>query len=208
MYRCVKKKGRDSCIRCVFDDDAGIISYGRAMELLQTDDAFMELLIKVMRGVSFQGYFWELPAIISYCVYEKPFEFVIINSQAHVKNGSLPDPRPFQEHMIEDGICVFNNKGKDATLIVPCIKLDKKEKIGGLDFRTKYRCYAHIANFVRYASDNEISEFFKSMAAIVMEKISEGYALWVSTSGLGVNWLHIRIDNVPKYYTHTAYKLL
>lgn len=30
--------------------------------------------------------------------------------------------------------------------------------------------------------------------------------LWVSTSGLGVSWLHVRLDSRPKYYTYAPYK--
>ena len=30
--------------------------------------------------------------------------------------------------------------------------------------------------------------------------------LWVSTSGLGVYWLHVRLDSYPKYYQHAPYK--
>ncbi|MGB1216866.1 MAG: DUF6940 family protein [Saprospiraceae bacterium] len=30
--------------------------------------------------------------------------------------------------------------------------------------------------------------------------------MWLSTAGLGVYWLHIRMDNRPKYYKHKAYK--
>jgi hypothetical protein len=29
---------------------------------------------------------------------------------------------------------------------------------------------------------------------------------WVSTSGLGVSWLHLRIDSAPKYYNYVPYK--
>ena len=29
---------------------------------------------------------------------------------------------------------------------------------------------------------------------------------WVSTSGLGVSWLHVRLDRLPKYYTHAPYR--
>ena len=29
---------------------------------------------------------------------------------------------------------------------------------------------------------------------------------WLSTSGLGVYWLHVRLDSYPKYYTYRPYK--
>lgn len=30
--------------------------------------------------------------------------------------------------------------------------------------------------------------------------------IWLSTSGLGVYWLHVRLDTRPKYYNHDEYK--
>jgi len=30
--------------------------------------------------------------------------------------------------------------------------------------------------------------------------------LWISTAGMGVNWLHVRLDSRPKYYRHAPYK--
>ena len=34
----------------------------------------------------------------------------------------------------------------------------------------------------------------------------DGKRVWLSTSGLGVPWLHVRLDSEPKYYTWTEYK--
>jgi hypothetical protein len=30
--------------------------------------------------------------------------------------------------------------------------------------------------------------------------------LWLSTSGLGVAWLHVRLDSRPKYYSYAPYR--
>ena len=32
--------------------------------------------------------------------------------------------------------------------------------------------------------------------------------IWLSTSGLGVFWLHISLDSWPKYFTHEPYRNL
>jgi hypothetical protein len=29
--------------------------------------------------------------------------------------------------------------------------------------------------------------------------------IWLSTAGMGVAWLHIRLDERPKYYSHKPY---
>jgi hypothetical protein len=30
--------------------------------------------------------------------------------------------------------------------------------------------------------------------------------VWLSTAGAGVSWLHVRLDDRPKYYAFTPYK--
>lgn len=36
--------------------------------------------------------------------------------------------------------------------------------------------------------------------------VAAGTPVWISTSGLGVPWLHVRIDDRPKYYQHAPYR--
>ena len=31
---------------------------------------------------------------------------------------------------------------------------------------------------------------------------------WLSTAGMGVYWLHVRVDSRPKYYRYQGYKTL
>jgi hypothetical protein len=31
--------------------------------------------------------------------------------------------------------------------------------------------------------------------------------LWLSTAGMGVSWLHLRLDSRPKYYRHRSYAI-
>ena len=32
--------------------------------------------------------------------------------------------------------------------------------------------------------------------------------VWLSTAGAGVSWLHMRLDDRPKYYAHSPYRRL
>jgi len=32
--------------------------------------------------------------------------------------------------------------------------------------------------------------------------------VWLSTAGGGVSWLHVRLDDRPKYYHHAAYRVI
>ncbi len=31
--------------------------------------------------------------------------------------------------------------------------------------------------------------------------------VWLSTAGAGVSWLHVRLDDKPKYYGHAPYRI-
>jgi len=54
---------------------------------------------------------------------------------------------------------------------------------------------------MKTASKKHQQEFWKSIA-ITLEKLlkNNNKNFWVSTHGFGVNYLHVRICNYPKYY--------
>ncbi len=56
---------------------------------------------------------------------------------------------------------------------------------------------------MRTASEVQVDAFLVKAFEAVQSK-SHG-KVWVSTSGDGVSWLHLRIDTRPKYYQHAAY---
>ena len=91
------------------------------------------------------------------------------------------------------------NLGGDALLVAPCpmgpeIDLDR---------------YSSLASFMRQAPQDQIKAFWLESAKAILEYIETkkpSQKLWVSTSGLGVYWLHLRLDSYPKYYTFYPYK--
>ncbi|KAL7575598.1 hypothetical protein ACA910_020166 [Epithemia clementina (nom. ined.)] len=40
------------------------------------------------------------------------------------------------------------------------------------------------------------------------DKLEANQPVWLSTSGMGIAWLHMRLDQVPKYYTYTPFVTL
>ncbi len=91
----------------------------------------------------------------------------------------------------------FNNLGKDAFLIVPC-QLDEGSP----------NPYTHLANFIRLGKEQQIRTFLKEVS-VQMERLlieRSGRKVWMSTCGLGVFWLHMRLDSSPKYYSYSPYK--
>ena len=85
----------------------------------------------------------------------------------------------------------FSNFSGDAMLVVPA----------PLDANTDY---SHLAAFVRGAPVSQQRAFWQAVGEAVRGSLSER-VLWLSTSGLGVYWLHVRLDSRPKYYTYQPY---
>jgi len=54
----------------------------------------------------------------------------------------------------------------------------------------------------RWRGDGPFRAFF---AEVLADAPFEAY-FWLSTSGLGIAWLHVRLDERPKYYTHAPYR--
>jgi len=40
-----------------------------------------------------------------------------------------------------------------------------------------------------------------------MQKRINAKRVWLSTAGMGVSWLHVRLDDRPKYYGHRPYRI-
>ena len=106
-----------------------------------------------------------------------------------------PDAAPFESQFsLQSGsdVITFPNLGGDALLIVPTQR-------GSTDM------YPHLATFLRKAPSDQIRSLWKVAADAVQANLSRT-PRWLSTAGLGVSWLHLRLDTRPKYYNYLAYK--
>ena len=115
------------------------------------------------------------------------------------KEGKLNDKRP-RITSTKPTVISFLNLGKDALLVVP--RAMHKEKVVAVD------TYAHLAAFVRHAPAQQVDEFWKVLGESIAKRLDvvSPKKMWVSTSGLGVSWLHARLDSIPKYYGYMPYK--
>jgi hypothetical protein len=164
-----------------------------ALDMLRSNELFRSELIAVLAESPFAAYFWETPPVTK-SSFDQPFEFVL--SDAHALAKAAPDTGAFQEHFERDddhdGVVVFENLGRDATLVVPC-PLVRDE------------AYVHLAAFLRGAPAAQSHALFRCVADEVLRRVSD-QPLWVSTAGMGIYWLHVRLDSRPKYYRHVPYK--
>ncbi len=61
--------------------------------------------------------------------------------------------------------------------------------------------YTDLATFLRHGPGEQKHELFRALAHAIRHRLGQR-PVWVSTSGLGVAWLHIRLDSRPKYYQY------
>ena len=174
------------------------VTFKEALDLLQDEkEDFRKHFITTLKENPFKAYFLETPAVNAFTYDSIDFEFVLVEAKALANIHS--DLYTFEKHF-RKSICdvtSFFNLGNDAVLIAPCpadLTLD---------------CYAHLAAFVRGSHDFQINEFFKRSAEEMKKRliIQNDKPIWFSTSGLGVSWLHLRLDSIPKYYTYKPYKM-
>jgi len=107
-----------------------------------------------------------------------------------------PDPAPFSEHFQQSpgkDILVFPNLGGDAMMIVPRLK-------------TKISAYGHLAAFVREAPEAQRHLLWQKVGQTMSQHLDDGTPVWLNTAGGGVRWLHVRLDDRPKYYLFEPYR--
>lgn len=145
----------------------------------------------------FKAYFFETKGVSNETC-NKDFEFVLVNSEQLYKFGKYgADLDAFEEHFDpeENRTCTFfPNLSGSSTLIIPEPIQDDTD------------VYAHLANFLRMASDIEICDFWQLVGKQYTQAIQKEKTVWLSTSGLGVAYLHMRIDHRPKYYTYDPFR--
>lgn len=169
------------------------LTYSEVIELWQGDADFRSFFNALLAETSFSAYFWETPPITRLTV-EREFEFVLIDSPQLAK--VKPDARTFSDYFAaapsQREIVTFPNLGNDALLVVP-------RPMG------ENSVYSHLATFVREAPESQQQALWQTLGNVLSEHLGDR-PTWVSTSGLGVYWLHIRLDSYPKYYNFDPYR--
>jgi hypothetical protein len=148
---------------------------------------------EVLAGSPFEGFCWEVPPLGVEDT-GSSFECVVIN-EVHLPRFRA-NPAGFSDRFASDGAeaIAFPNVSGDATLVVP-------RPLPGIDADA----YGHIAAFLRRAPRRQVNACFKLLSTTVHATL-DAAPRWISTAGLGVPWLHFRIDTTPKYYRWPPYR--
>jgi hypothetical protein len=178
-------------IKIAVDRDSSPVPYDEVLHLWQHDADFRSFFIALLAKAPFVAFRWETPSI-TVANSERPFEFVLLDSPELARK---PDPSAFGEHFgngAKQGVVAFANLGKDAVMVVPCPQ--------GIP-----SAYGHLAAFVRHAPESQKHELWTLVGEAMFRRLGTA-PVWLSTAGAGVPWLHVRLDDKPKYYGHEPYR--
>ena len=171
--------------------DSAPISYSEFLRRLQNDADFRSFFNSLLTEAPFSAFRWETPPVTAASAH-RSFEFVLLDSPGL---GQHPDPDAFVEHSkvgSKESVVSFPNLGNDAFLVVPCPVGPRSS-------------YGHLGAFVREAPKEQIHTLWRMVGKLMEERLGQA-PVWLSTAGAGVPWLHVRLDQNPKYYGYGPYR--
>lgn len=179
----------DRVLRCRTRRAGHAISYADAIRYWQEDQIFRSYFLSLLADAPFGAYRWEVPPVDRRSA-SRDFEFVLVDTPGLER---VPDEHAFADRFVggSDTVISFPNLGNDAVLVVP-------QELGSTS------AYGHLAAFVRHAPDVQQHELWRTVGRAVAHRLNDT-PLWLSTAGMGVAWLHVRLDTRPKYYSHRPY---
>jgi|ERR1041384_4773222 hypothetical protein len=170
-----------------------VLSFREVILLWQENNEFRCYFTATIGESQFEAFFWETPPVTERTL-DQPFEFVLVESASLSQLEA--DPSPFRSHFSSQKsgeVLTFPNLGGDAILVVPVPLAEEA-------------CYTHLARFLRGAPKSQVAALWRTAGLAMANRVSNS-PTWLSTAGMGVSWLHLRLDSYPKYYRHEPYKI-
>ena len=185
--------GRPGALRYSVSRNAEPVSYAEVLEAWRTDAEFRKWFNELLVSSRFAAFRWETPPITKSTA-GRIFEFVLLDSPGLARRAT---PEAFAEHFdaaSSSEIVTFSNLGGDAVMVVPRpIAADS--------------AYGHIGAFVRNAPESQKLALWQAVGEAMLTRIG-ARPVWLSTAGAGVSWLHVRLDDRPKYYGFEPFRAL
>ena len=168
-------------------------TFRNVIEAWQQDEPFRAFFIDLLSGMPLEAYRWETPPVTAAAI-DQPFEFVVVDDPALAQLE--PDTEAFADQFARtlggQQVATFDNLGGDAILVAPLPN-------------TSYSAYSHLAAFTRSAPNGQQHALWQAIGVAMTNQLNHE-PIWLSTAGLGVPWLHVRLDTRPKYYFHEPYR--
>ena len=166
------------------------VTFAEVYRWWREDADFRSLFNALLADAPFSAFRWETPAVTSATLLQ-PFECVLLDSPGLAPH---PEPQALAEHFAGAGgeVVSFTNLGGDAVLVVPCPVAESS-------------AYGHLAAFARRAPERQRQAVWLAVGEAMARRVGTK-PVWLSTAGAVVSWLHVRLDDRPKYYGYEPYK--
>lgn len=205
-YRKVDSNDADGGVLGLSDDvEIPMSVYDWTQCMASSSDGFIvqRQFTKLLSDSPYKSFFFETRGVTSKSMRVKQFEFVLVDSPqlAYYIEQHGADSSSFSEYINDlPKDCagtVFDNLGRNAKLIVP-------QMLDGVDSDL---VYSNLASFLRGAPIDQSNKLWKLASKTYQDTVQErgNRPTWFSTSGLGVYWLHFRLDLRPKYYQYSPF---
>lgn len=187
----IEKLASYSGTKFYVDVDGKTATFADVLQGWLEDSTFCSMFNRWLADCSYSAFTWETPPVTIDTI-SQPFEFVLLDRPYLSRT---PDSTAFAEHFNlspAKDVLVFPNLGGDGIMIVPKCKAQES-------------AYGHLAAFVRDAPEAQQKTLWKTIAETMFQRIC-AKPVWLSTHGGGVSWLHVRLDDRPKYYGYEPYR--
>jgi hypothetical protein len=167
-----------------------LATFDEILRAWQDNAAFRVFFNTLLADTPYPAFRWETPPVTA-ATLSRPFEFVLLDSPELARH---PDPNAFAKHFAKEkaDVVAFPNLGGDAELVVP-------RPVAG-PF-----AYGHLAAFVRHAPEAQRHALWRLVGEAMRRRLGNK-PVWLNTAGAGVAWLHVRLDDRPKYYGFAPYR--
>lgn len=177
------------------------VSFYDFFTLLVTDEKFRELICNIFKDCEYNNVYWEFPGINKTNMNNKA-EFVIIKTNSFAKSNHMAFSEYFDDFQ-NIKIIQFKNSSKDCDLITPT----------PINNKNYYNSCSDIMTFFKsaFVPEELLHQLLITIGSTMLKYLnanlttSSNQKKYLSTSGRGVQWLHVRICNTPRYYNHEEY---
>lgn len=165
-------------------------TYSDVLFAWRDSQEFRTLFNSELAKTPYRAFRWESPAVTQATI-DRPFECVLLDSPLLDRR---PDAQAFAEHFVGHAadVVAVPNLGGDAILVIPRRLVEES-------------AYVHLATFVRSAPEMQRDALWRQIVESMLERLNDK-PVWLSTAGAGVAWLHVRLDDRPKYYVYGPYR--
>ncbi len=178
--------------RAVLARSARPLRTSEVAALWRTDESFRTFFSELLAEAPFEAFTWETPPVTA-ATFDREFECVLVDEPALAHVDANPEAfRDVFASATSAPAVEFANLGGDARLVAPRPEAPRA-------------ACAHLAAFVRHAPRPLLHSFWIAVGT-ALERHLGPEPVWLSTAGLGVPWLHARLDSRPKYYRHAPYR--